>query len=148
MRCMTTAIVLMSLAFTLTGCSGNGPKAPIDPGAGGAEPLPVSFRIVPENEIPMEIRQIIASRMREKTEQAIKAGDGQYIFIALGERRTGGYRVEIRSMESYGGKLRVTYVEVQPPAKSMVTQALTYPWVAAWTSSNLPVEFVCAPPIN
>lgn len=64
------------------------------------------------------------------------------VAVFLGERRTGGYAVRIVSAEPRDGQLVVTYQESPPPAGSMVTQALTYPWaLAVLPRSALPVMF-------
>lgn len=69
------------------------------------------------------------------------------VAVFLGERRTGGYAVRIVSAEPHDGQLVVTYEESPPPAGSMVTQALTYPWtLAVLPRSTLPVTFRPAGP--
>ena len=52
------------------------------------------------------------------------------VLVALGERPTGGYAVEIREVLAGGGALHVRYVEVRPGARCFVTQAVTYPYAA------------------
>jgi hypothetical protein len=62
------------------------------------------------------------------------------VAIALGERRTGGYTVEIVRVYERGGQLVVEYREEAPGPDMMVTQALTAPWVVAIVPrSELPV---------
>lgn len=72
------------------------------------------------------------------------------VAVFLGERRTGGYAVRIVRAETRDGQLVITFQESAPPAGSMVTQALTYPWVlAVLPRSTLPVMFLpttAAPP--
>jgi hypothetical protein len=64
------------------------------------------------------------------------------VAIFLGERRTGGYTVEIASAGARDGKWVVHYRELAPPPGGMVTQALTQPWaVAIVPRSDLPVVF-------
>lgn len=63
------------------------------------------------------------------------------VAVSLGERRTGGYRVEIVGVQPQERKLVVTYREITPAPDMMVTQALTTPWaVAVVPRSDLPVE--------
>jgi hypothetical protein len=63
--------------------------------------------------------------------QAWAAGPDMAVAIFLGERRTGGYGVEIVSARATGGQLVVEYREKTPPPDAMVTQALTHPWAVA-----------------
>jgi len=52
------------------------------------------------------------------------------VFVALGERRTGGYSVEVTSATVSGDTLVVRYVERQPGPGCLTTQALTTPFHA------------------
>lgn len=64
------------------------------------------------------------------------------VVVALGEKRTGGFSVEIDSAQAADGNLVVTYREAAPDPSMMVTQALTAPWAAAIVPrSTLPVVF-------
>ena len=49
------------------------------------------------------------------------------VGIFLGTRPTGGYSVEIVSVEATGGEIVVTYRETRPGRDAMLTQALTSP---------------------
>lgn len=63
------------------------------------------------------------------------------IVVFLGERRTGGYLVEITGVESSAEGLIVTTRESAPPPGAMVTQALTQPWALALVpASDRPVR--------
>ncbi len=53
------------------------------------------------------------------------------VFIAIGERPTGGFKPQIVSAKESEGKYVVVYAEGKPSPDSIVTQALTYPWVIA-----------------
>lgn len=64
------------------------------------------------------------------------------VFIAVGERPTGGYKPRIVSATAGDGKLLVVYTDGKPAPEDFVTQALTYPWVVAVVpKSSLPVVF-------
>lgn len=63
------------------------------------------------------------------------------VVVFLGQRNTGGYTVEIASVQPEERKLIVTYREKTPDPDMMVTQALTTPWaVAIVARSDLPIE--------
>ena len=62
------------------------------------------------------------------------------VIIALGEKRTGGFGVEVIRIRPDRGKLVVEYRETTPPPGMMVTQALTSPWaVVVVARSEFPV---------
>jgi len=48
--------------------------------------------------------------------------------IFLGEKRTGGFAVEIVKAERNGGELVINYKEMNPALGAMITQALTQPF--------------------
>ena len=49
------------------------------------------------------------------------------VGVFLGSRPTGGYAVDIVSVEANRGEIAVTYRESQPPRDAILTQALTSP---------------------
>jgi hypothetical protein len=53
------------------------------------------------------------------------------ILVSMGERTSGGYRIEIREVTERGGDLEVTVAELSPGARCVVTEALTQPLAAA-----------------
>jgi hypothetical protein len=53
------------------------------------------------------------------------------VIVALGERNTGGYSIEITSIQLVGGELAVTGQATRPGPDDAVTQAITYPYDAA-----------------
>lgn len=50
------------------------------------------------------------------------------ILVALGQRPTGGYEVEITTVQARGDTAVVLYVERRPGPRCMTTQALTSPY--------------------
>lgn len=64
------------------------------------------------------------------------------IFVALGQRPTGGYEVEITTVQARGDTTLVHYVERPPGPGCMTTQALTSPYhIIAVASVPGPVRF-------
>lgn len=56
--------------------------------------------------------------------------DGSYlILISAGEKNTGGYGIEVESVEDNEGKTVISVVETEPDSDSMTIQILTYPYV-------------------
>lgn len=50
------------------------------------------------------------------------------VAIFLGEKTTGGYVVEMRTVELDGSNMRLYYREKSPAPDAMVTQVLTQPF--------------------
>ena len=69
------------------------------------------------------------------------------IIIASGTRPTGGYGVEVTSVYLQDGTLFVEYREIVPGPGTMVTQAITYPYImGAVEGQHTTVEFIKLPP--
>jgi hypothetical protein len=64
------------------------------------------------------------------------------IAVFAGERRTGGYQIDVDRVEARGDRVRVHLRETVPPPGTLVTQSLTYPYhIVAIAPTNLAVEF-------
>lgn len=64
------------------------------------------------------------------------------VVVALGERRTGGYRVQFLSVREHRGQVLVRYRTNTPARGAAVMQMITHPWaVAIVARSGLPVVF-------
>ena len=59
------------------------------------------------------------------------AGEGTYLVAFWGEKPTGGYSVQVRSVQTDGDRVKVHLSLEKPPKEAMVTQALTYPYAVA-----------------
>jgi hypothetical protein len=72
-------------------------------------------------------------------------GGEMIVAVFSGEKRTGGFGIEIRKIEEDREKNRVAvfYFETQPPPRSMVIQALTQPYhIVRLRKMDLPAVFV------
>lgn len=63
-------------------------------------------------------------------------GKTTYVLICGGEKRTGGYDIEVVSKKVKNGQLQVTVKEIEPKQGSMVIQVLTYPYVLFKTDAD------------
>jgi hypothetical protein len=80
--------------------------------------------------------------------RALDVANEMAVLISLGERRTGGFAVEVLRAGPQDQKLVVEYRETKPAPDMMVIQALTYPWViAVLPRTDLPVELRDVAPI-
>jgi hypothetical protein len=80
-------------------------------------------------------------RMRRPAPQALDETREMAVYIAVGERRTGGFVPKVISATEQDGKLVIVYTDGAPSPESFVTQVITHPWVIAIVpKSALPVE--------
>jgi hypothetical protein len=64
------------------------------------------------------------------------------VALFLGQRRTGGYQVELIGVRRESDQLVVEYRENTPPRGAAVPQVLTAPWaVAVVSSTGVPIVF-------
>jgi hypothetical protein len=104
-------------------------------------PEDVRYSIVDEDDIPDYIRRVIEETKSETTSMVFDGEPGtQYVYIALGERRTGGYHISLEGVEQSGERILVSCSEIKPADSEMVTQVLTYPWIVLKVHSELPIE--------
>lgn len=89
----------------------------------------LSIQSEPLEALPSSVKEEAeALRTRAHGGEKVVHHDGrQFIIIALGERRTGGYHVEVEKVDRQGEEIHVYAREVGPEPGMMVTQALTYP---------------------
>jgi hypothetical protein len=65
------------------------------------------------------------------------------IFVAMGRKNTGGYKIQITKVEPVGDKLRISVLRSSPPPGAMAIQALTAPFdIVAVAKSDLKPEFI------
>lgn len=70
-------------------------------------------------------------------------GDPAYLAALWGEKRTGGYSIEVDSARREGGRVVVKLDLREPPEGAMVTQAITYPYaIVALRGVGVDEEFV------
>ena len=137
---MMKLFVVAALACSaLVGCKGDGGStAPSDSGSALAQPVTILERVNGNSDALTTI-----GKMHIQTKQAYDAlGDADIfpgeidfdqhdlVIVALGEQPTGGYSVNIESIQLQGGELAVTGKATAPGPDDVTTQALTYPYSA------------------
>lgn len=108
-------------------------------------PEEVRYTVVDRDDIPGDILSTIEETKRNSTTMVFDGEQGsQYVYIALGERPTGGYLISIESIKAVGERVYVRYSEIKPGEDDFVTLAMTYPWIVLKVQSELPIEVVTA----
>jgi hypothetical protein len=125
---------LLILLFT-SGCSEEpagsvGPEEPVEPDQ-------------VENNLPPEIEAWLEDSLMLFLGQARSYEGKLYLLATYGEQMTGGFIVEIVTIEEEADRLVVTVNFSDPGGDEMVTQALTYPFdLVVIDDPGLPVEFM------
>lgn len=105
----------------------------------------VRYTVVDRDDIPGGILNTIEKTKSNPTTMVFDGEQGsQYVYIALGERPTGGYLISIEGVEAIGERVYVRYSEIKPGVDDLVTLALTYPWIVLKVQSELPIEVTIA----
>ncbi|PTM59722.1 protease complex subunit PrcB family protein [Desmospora activa] len=103
-----------------------------------SQATPTSNREHPENaavtvqtetveKLPVQVKEKAESLRTRGGETTVHHDGRQFVIIALGERRTGGYQVEVEDVEERGNEVHVYAREIAPETGAMVIQAITYP---------------------
>lgn len=125
--------LLLCMVFLLISGCGLGSSSNDQTSAGGAnndvKEIQVEFEVISTTELPESLQgkanELTMSKNGGKF--IAKADQKTFIVIALGERKTGGYSVEIEKVIQKGNTLKVYAKEEAPPEGSFVTQVITYP---------------------
>lgn len=80
--------------------------------------------------IPQDVVNGISNIKEKRGYKVIDSEEeGNFIFIGLGEKPTGGYDLAVEEIEREDDVIKITILEYQPKTNDMVTQALTYPYI-------------------
>ncbi len=98
----------------------------------------VPFTVLSENEIPQKIQEILPRYKSLERALACKADDKIYVIVTRGEKPTGGYTVGLDALEmkkEENKKILIVHARFKDPEPGdIVTQVITYPYVAAETN--------------
>ncbi len=130
-------LALLAPLVVAMGGRGSGPMLPVRTiasggGAGtGSSPAVWLVRSVEDLAAVMSARVPGFALPPEPAQPAIDYAREVVVGVALGERRTGGFTVEIVGATRRGNTLEVTVRETKPAPGAMTIQVLTYPWTLA-----------------
>lgn len=90
----------------------------------------IEYEVVDINTLPDQLLNDIELLKLNKGYEYWQQEDGSYlILISAGEKATGGYAIEVRSIEDNEGQTIISIIETEPSANDIVTLAITYPYV-------------------
>jgi hypothetical protein len=90
----------------------------------------INFEVLREKDTPETIMEMINKNKEKKGFVYLVDDSTGYIYIAVmsGTKPTGGYSIEVTSIEDNEGKTNIYVKELNPSKGTMVTQAITYPY--------------------
>ncbi|MGG6431552.1 protease complex subunit PrcB family protein [Anoxybacillus sp. D401a] len=100
----------------------------------------VVYHVVTEEQLPQHVKALYNRQHKQFKTYTIQQDGMTYVVIHLGERRTGGYGIEVINVRYEKGKAVVYYKERKPAPDAIVTQALTYPKAAIKIKTSVPIE--------
>ncbi len=115
----------------LAGCGNNASESENESNGGEKMKEKIAFETVEMKSAPKDIQATVQQKWLEKSTFTIPSDEDLYIIITRGEMPTGGYSVNIKSIEKVDEELVVSYYYTDPKKDDMVTQAITKPIVIA-----------------
>lgn len=94
-------------------------------------------------EILTEEKEIAMLQNDEELRHKISADDlrkSTFIILNMGEKPTGGYSINIKEAIEDDSKITLIVKETSPDSRTMVTQALTYPFTVVKVNSRKKIE--------
>ncbi|MBE0450996.1 MAG: protease complex subunit PrcB family protein [Clostridia bacterium] len=88
----------------------------------------VEFEIIGFDTLSGDIQNEVDQLKLERGYNYWESDDGYILFIASGLKATGGFGIEVLSVEDNEGKTVVSVSETSPDPDAMVTQAIEYPY--------------------
>lgn len=134
------AVATLLVLSVASGCSVTGAaKQP-----GGLMGKTFRYEVVAPERLPGPAREWIEQRHMSPSFAVWRTDEYTYFLAAAGERATGGYSLDVTAIGVSEGRVRVVVYEHTPKPGQPVTEAFTYPVVAARARNipDLPIEFV------
>jgi hypothetical protein len=99
-----------------------------------------SFRFYELITEPNEFKMLLGD---EEIRKFVKPDDittSNFILVNMGEKNTGGYRIEVVSVEELTDKIIITIKEIEPKKDGVITTAITNPYEVIKINSKKPIE--------
>lgn len=100
----------------------------------------IEFEVVSDG-MPADLEAFIDMN-KEKQGFAAREIDGEwYVAVFMGEQLTGGFAVEVDSIEGSGGRTNIFVNELKPDDDAILLMALTYPYQVVRINGNAAPRF-------
>ncbi|MFA9463581.1 MAG: protease complex subunit PrcB family protein [Velocimicrobium sp.] len=103
----------------------------------------LSYTIVPEEDVPEELKAIIEEKKAQAFQLSYTADDDLYIVIGYGEQNTGGYSIVLEELYATDNAIMISTNLLGPSKDEDVEEVKTYPYMVVKTEYlDLPVEYL------
>ena len=132
MRKFLIILTILSLVVISVGCN------PVEENADLTEPTEFDYEVIEEDALENEAAKEWYEENRENYGSYTHAisEDEKYLLVSAGERRTGGYSLEIEGVNELSQMITLNIKLNEPSSDDMVTQALTYPNMLVKITAN------------
>ena len=118
----------MCLVFLLTLC-GCGTS-----GGGMGERADVEFTVVPAEEVPQELSEILEKNKAREIRMTYQDGEELYLIRGYGEQKTGGYSISVVECSEDEDKLYFLTQLIGPEDPEGLSEDPSYPYLVAKTA--------------
>lgn len=104
----------------------------------------IAFTIVDSAVLPMPVEEAVDRLRNQGGHEALRMGDETFAVIALGQRSTEGYAVEVQAVREVNATTEVLYRERRPERSKFLARKLQYPFTVVMfpNPQNRPVVFL------
>ncbi|SEM71466.1 PrcB C-terminal [Lihuaxuella thermophila] len=140
-------ILLFLVLIPLTGCGqGNVYPSPSSPReeASDMNEETLAYNKVSLSQLPESLKEK-ANELQRSSKQETYVGYEDslaYVMIALGQRKTGGYSIQVNKVTRKGNELIIYAEELTPPKDGFVTQVITNPMTIITVKKKEPIDHV------
>lgn len=122
------SLFLLFFSFTATACSRT--ETPQDKIAD------LEFTVVPDNEIPEELKKLIEEKKANEFKLSYSADDSLYIVAGFGEKETGGYSVSVKSLYLTENAIVMDSDLTGPGQDEAVSKGPSFPFIVIRTQDR------------
>ena len=103
----------------------------------------IDFDVLSDN-IPGDLETLINGNKANRGYLAKEIDGTWYVVVFMGEQLTGGYSIEVNSIEDNEGKTNISVNEEKPADDAIVMMALTYPYQVIRINDGIAPNFTVA----
>lgn len=102
----------------------------------------VRFKVLESSEIPEKIKEILPKYLSDEKALTCRLNDEIYVVVTRGEKKTGGYGVEVDKIikeenDDEDFELTVVAKYMDPEPDEIVTQGFDYPFIIVKTDLDI-----------
>lgn len=93
----------------------------------------MEYTVVPDEDIPEEVKSIIEEKKKVPFQFSYAAGDDLFIVVGYGEQKTGGYSITVEELYTTENSVVISTNLMGPDKDEKVEELATYPYIAVKT---------------